>query len=67
MHDACKFVNIEAYPIHIDGEKRDAVLKTVCENLAHDGCAVLKNFLTANGIAALTQEADAVAANAHRS
>ena len=67
MYDACKFVNIEAYPIHIDGEKRDAVLKTVRENLAHDGCAVLKNFLTADGIAALTQEADAVAANAHRS
>ena len=67
MYDACNLVNIEAYPIHIDGEKRNAVLKTVRENLAHAGCAVLKNFLTANGIAALTQEADAVAGNAHRS
>ena len=54
MYNACNLVNIEAYPIHIDGEKRNAVLKTVRENLAHDGCAVLKNFLTADGIAALT-------------
>ena len=44
MYDACKFVNIADYPIHIDGDKRDAVLKTVRENLALDGCAVLKNF-----------------------
>jgi hypothetical protein len=67
MYDARNLVNIEAYPIHINGEKRDAVLKTVRDNLAHDGCAVLKNFLTPEGIEALTQEADAVAGNAHRS
>ena len=67
MYDARNLVNIEAYPIHINGEKRDAVLKTVRDNLAHDGCAVLKNFLTPEGIEALTQEADAVAVNAHRS
>ena len=67
MHDARNLVNIEDYPIHIDGEKRDAVLKTVRDNLALDGCAVLKNFLTADGITALTKEAGAVAGNAHRS
>ena len=67
MHDARNLVNIEDYPIHIDGEKRDAVLKTVRDNLALDGCAVLKNFLTADRITALTKEADAVAENAHRS
>jgi hypothetical protein len=67
MYDARNLVNIEAYPIHINGEKRYAVLKTVRDNLAHDGCAVLKNFLTPEGIEALTQEADAVAGNAHRS
>ena len=67
MFDARNLVNINDYPIHKDGEKRDAVLKTVRENLALDGCAVLKNFLTADGIAALTKEADAVAATAHRS
>ena len=67
MFDARNLVNITDYPIHKDGEKRDAVLKTVRENLALDGCAVLKNFLTADGIAALTKEADAVAATAHRS
>lgn len=67
MFDARNLVNINDYPIHKDDEKRDAVLKTVRENLALDGCAVLKNFLTADGIAALTKEADAVAATAHRS
>ena len=67
MYDARNLVNIEAYPIHIDGEKRDAVLKTVHDNLTLEGCAVLKNFLTAFGIMALTEEADAVAGNAHRS
>ena len=67
MYDARNLVNIADYPIHIDGDKRDAVLKTVRENLAMDGCAVLKNFLTPEGIEALTQEADAVAGNAHRS
>jgi len=67
MYDVRNLVNIADYPIHIDGDKRNAVLKTVRDNLAHDGCAVLKNFLTADGIAALTQEADAVAGNAHRS
>ena len=67
MYDVRNLVNIADYPIHIDGDKRDAVLKTVRENLAIDGCAVLKNFLTPEGIEALTQEADAVAGNAHRS
>jgi hypothetical protein len=67
MYDERNLVNIEAYPIHIDGEKRDAVLTKVRENLALDGCAVLKNFLTAEGVSALAKEADAVAGNAHRS
>lgn len=48
MFDARNLVNINDYPIYKDGEKRDAVLKTVRENLALDGCAVLKNFLTAD-------------------
>jgi len=67
MYDVRNLVNIADYPIHIDGDKRNAVLKTVRDNLAHDGCAVLKNFLTAEGIAALTQDADAFAGNSHRS
>jgi hypothetical protein len=67
MYDARNLVNIEAYPIHQDGEKRDAVLRNVRYSLAFDGCAVLKNFLTPEGIVALTQEADAVVEHAHRS
>ena len=67
MYDVQNLVNIDAYPIHVDGEKRDAVLNNVRDSLAFDGCAMLKNFLTPEGIAALTQEADAVAEHAHRS
>ena len=44
MYDARNLVNIANYPIHIDGEKRDAVLKTVRESLALDGCAFSKTF-----------------------
>ena len=55
MYDVQNLVNIDAYPIHVDGEKRDAVLNNVRDSLAFDGCAVLKNFLTPEGIAALTQ------------
>ena len=67
MYDVQNLVNIDAYPIHVDGEKRDAVLNNARDSLAFDGCAVLKNFLTPEGIAALTKEADAVAEHAHRS
>ena len=41
MFDARNLVNINDYPIHKDGEKRDAVLETVRENLALDGCTAL--------------------------
>jgi hypothetical protein len=55
------------YPIAQDGPERDALLARVRSDLARDGCAVLKKFLTAKGISALTREAEAVAENGHRS
>ena len=36
-------------------------------DLAHDGCAVVKGFLTRDGVTALTAEADGVADQGHRS
>ncbi|MBU2982649.1 phytanoyl-CoA dioxygenase family protein [Lentibacter algarum] len=60
-------INLESYPFHQDGEARARVLADVREKLARDGCAVLKGFLTAKGIAALTAEADGVAEQGHRS
>ena len=46
---------------------RDALLEGVRTDLARDGCAVIKQFLTSRGIAALTAEADSVADKGHRS
>ncbi len=60
-------INLERYPIHRDGPARAALLAGVQEDLARDGCAVLKGFLTPDGIAALTQEAISVADKGHKS
>ncbi len=61
------FINLSRYPIHLDGPDRDAVLARVRADLARDGCAVLKGFLTDAGITALAAEADGVADKAHKS
>ena len=60
-------VNLDRYPIDRPGRELDACLKDICAELAEDGCAVLKNFLTRTAIDAITIEADAVAEYAHRS
>jgi hypothetical protein len=60
-------IDLARYPIHREGAARDAVVAGVRASLAEDGCAVLKRFLTPQAIAALTVEADRVAANGHRS
>ncbi|MEO0749302.1 MAG: hypothetical protein AAFZ10_13130 [Pseudomonadota bacterium] len=64
---ASKLINLADYPIHQQGPERNAVLAKVRADLAKDGCAVLKGFLTKDGIDALTEEADGVAPRAHRS
>ena len=67
QHDANRLINLQRYPIHQGGEARAKVLAQVRDDLARDGCAVLKGFLTPAGIAALTQEAEAVSDRGHRS
>jgi hypothetical protein len=62
-----ELIDLERYPIHLEGSERDRMLASIQEDLARDGCAILKGFLTSAGIAALTKEADSVAAGAHRS
>ena len=64
---ASDLIELERYPIHCDGPERDAIVAQVRADLARDGCAVIRNFLTQKAIAALTQEADCVAAKGHRS
>ncbi len=60
-------IDLKRYPIHQNGTERDALLAGVRQDLAQDGCAVLKGFLTPSGIEALTQEADSVADKGHKS
>ena len=64
---ATDLIDLARYPIHRESAERDAILSSVRQDLARDGCAVLKGFLTPKGIAALTQEADSVADKGHKS
>ena len=60
-------IDLAEYPTHCESPERDAILSSVRASLARDGCAVLKGFLTPDGIAALTKEADGVADKGHKS
>lgn len=64
---AAELIDYHRYPISRDGPEREALLARVRADLARDGCAVLRGFATPQGIAALTEEADRVAAHGHRS
>lgn len=65
--DGASLIDLARYPIHTNGAARDAVLAAVRADLARDGCAVLKGFLTPQGVDALAQEADGVAGQGHKS
>ena len=60
-------IDLERYPIATPSAARDAVIEQVQSDLAKDGCAVLKGFLTREGVEALAMEADGVAAKGHHS
>lgn len=60
-------INLTDYPIHSGGDVLATRIAEARDALAQDGCAVLRNFLTPEGIAALVREADATAHTAHRS
>ena len=64
---ASELIDLDRYPIAAPGPARDAVLAAARADLARDGCAVLKGFLTGAGIAALADEADSVAQAGHHS
>lgn len=61
------YINLDRYPLHQPGPELDARIAETRAALAEDGCAVLRGFLTPAGIAALTREAEATSAAAHRS
>lgn len=58
-------INLKKYPINTSA--RSVVIDNVRNELAKDGCAVLKEFLTPKGIELISQEVDAVAHNGHKS
>ncbi|WP_371223600.1 phytanoyl-CoA dioxygenase family protein [Roseovarius sp. 2305UL8-3] len=66
-HTAAELIDLQTYPINIDGPAREAVIAQVRDDLARDGCAVVGGFLTPKAIADLTEEADRVADQGHRS
>ncbi len=66
-HTAEQFINLKDYPIDQDNAERSSLLASVRRDLQNDGCAVLKNFLTKQGIEALVSEADSVSQQAHKS
>ena len=61
------FINLDKYPIDRDGPERDALIEHVRAELAGDGCAILKGFLTPAGIQAVTEETESVRHLAHKS
>ena len=64
-HLAKDMINLARYPIATPGPARDAVLARVRDALDARGCAVLKGFLTPEGIAAAVTEAEGVADKGH--
>ena len=67
MADVRDHIDLERYPIDRAGDTHDVLLAQVRRDLAHDGCAILKRFLTPTGVQALLAEAEAVADLGHRS
>ncbi len=65
--DPLNYVDLQRYPIHETGTARDALLDRLHDDLATDGCAVLKDFIRADRMAELVAESDSVATNGHRS
>lgn len=66
-HHSNDLIDYTRYPINKDGAERAALLARIRADLDRDGCAVLKQFLTPQGIAALTTEAEGVNDKGHRS
>lgn len=66
MQSQC-YIDLKRYPIHKAGAARDRVIESVRDDLARDGCAVIKGFLTQDGVANLLTEAESVSDKGHRS
>ena len=65
--DYRELIDLERYPIDCPGAVLDQAIDAARQELSHDGCAVLKGFLTDHAVRELADEADGVAKFAHRS
>lgn len=66
--DCRKIINYERYAIDImDDPRRQAVIELIRAELAEDGCAVIREFFSADGLGALVAEAEARKAQAYYS
>jgi hypothetical protein len=66
-HGSSALIDHHSFPIDQDSAERRTLVDRVRADLARDGCAVIKKFLTPTGIAALAAEAESVADKGHRS
>lgn len=65
---ASELIDLHRYPIDQPGTPAfGALIAGLRDELARDGCAVLKRFIRAEGLGPLVAEADSVAERAHRS
>ena len=59
-------IDLEHYPIHdLDGESGRALIQRCHEQLADDGCVVLKNFVPEEALARLERETERLSPEAH--
>ena len=66
-YDARDLIDLDRYPIDRPGPELDLLLDHVRAELEHDGCVVLKGFVSPQGVELLRQEADGVNDQGHRS
>ena len=64
MHD---LINLSKYPIDEPNDILENVIEKVRTDLATEGCAVIRNFLSKEGVSELIKETTKVAHNAHHS
>jgi hypothetical protein len=66
-YSSSSLIDYQRFPIDQEGAERSALIDRVRSDLSRDGCAVIKRFLTPQGIEALAAEAESVADKGHRS
>jgi hypothetical protein len=64
--DLEQIVDLDRYPIHVDGEARRNLVSSVQSDIRSVGCAVIKQFVKPEAIPALVAEGDRVSHLGHR-